>query len=222
MHLAQGRLSRRLRTLATTLVVSVAGLTFVASANAEGSNFVIGDHNSAVGTSVTFWGAQWWKLNSLSGGTAPAAFKGFANNVSGPGCGATWTTDPGNSSDPPLAPLPAVIEVIVASHITKSGRIISGDVSEVVLVATNLGYANNPGHAGTGTVLGVLCSRAAEERAHEEKLKEEEKAREEAKRKEEETKTERRTGRQRKSRKRTERTGRKRKRRRRLHVGLSS
>ena len=42
-----------------------------------GGSFVIGDQNAAVGTSVTFWGAQWWKLNGLSGGAAPAAFKGF-------------------------------------------------------------------------------------------------------------------------------------------------
>src|SRR5207245_10880832 len=45
-----------------------------------GGNFVIGDGNSAVGTHVTFWGAQWAKLNTLSGGDAPAAFKGFEND----------------------------------------------------------------------------------------------------------------------------------------------
>ena len=32
-----------------------------------------------VGNTVMFWGAQWWKNNHLSGGTAPASFKGFAN-----------------------------------------------------------------------------------------------------------------------------------------------
>lgn len=40
---------------------------------ANGGNFVIGDNNAANGTPVTFWGAQWWKLNSLSGGSAPAS-----------------------------------------------------------------------------------------------------------------------------------------------------
>src|SRR5207245_3891944 len=49
-----------------------------------GGSFVVGDLNSVVGTSVTFWGAQWWKLNTLSGGAAPAAFKGFARSPATP------------------------------------------------------------------------------------------------------------------------------------------
>ena len=53
-------------------------------AGATTSNFVVGDGNATLGTHVTFWGAQWWKLNSLSGGTAPAAFKGFANELPKP------------------------------------------------------------------------------------------------------------------------------------------
>ena len=52
-----------------------------------GGSFVIGDNNSGNGTSVTFWGAQWWKLNSLTGGAAPASFKGFALNPPTPSCG---------------------------------------------------------------------------------------------------------------------------------------
>ena len=35
-------------------------------------SFVIGDQSANVGSTVTFWGAQWWKDNDLSGGTAPA------------------------------------------------------------------------------------------------------------------------------------------------------
>jgi hypothetical protein len=137
-------------------------LGFAASASASES-FVIGDENATVGTTVTFWGAQWWKDNALSGGAAPAAFKGFANSPQGqPVCGAPWSTDPGNSSGPPAGPLPETIEAIVASHITKSGSTISGDTAEVVLVATNPGYEGNPGHPGTGTVVAVLC-RAGEE-----------------------------------------------------------
>jgi len=158
------------------MLVFLATLTFVASARAVSigtgerdasvgggggsptSGFVIGDQNAAVGTSVTFWGAKWWKLNSLSGGSAPAAFKGYANTLSGPlVCGGTWSTDPGNSSDPPTSPLPGLIEVIVSSEITKSGPTISGDIHEIVLVQTESGYAPDPGHAGTGMVVGVVC-----------------------------------------------------------------
>jgi hypothetical protein len=127
-------------------------------ATTAGGNFVIGDENAATGTSVTFWGAKWWKANSLSGGGAPAAFKGFANSPSSaPACASNWSTGPGNSSGPPPAPLPEYIAVIVSSHVTQSGSNISGDTSQVVVVKTNTGYAPNPGHAGTGTVVGVVC-----------------------------------------------------------------
>jgi uncharacterized repeat protein (TIGR01451 family) len=122
-----------------------------------GGNFVIGDNNAAVGTAVTFWGAQWWKLNSLSGGTAPASFKGFETTPPAVTCGTDWTTSPGNSPPPPPGPLPPLMAVIVSSSISKSGPTISGDTVHIVLVQTNPGYAPNPGHAGTGTVVAQIC-----------------------------------------------------------------
>lgn len=163
MHATTVRMTRMgRRAIALGVLAMSVTLGFTASAGAAGS-FVIGDQNAAVGSAVSFWGAQWWKDNGLSGGAAPAAFKGFANSLQGPPvCGAPWSTDPGNSSDPPAGPLPETIEGIVASHITKAGHTISGDTAEVVLIATNAGYQGNPGHAGTGTVLAVLC-RAGEE-----------------------------------------------------------
>jgi uncharacterized repeat protein (TIGR01451 family) len=129
---------------------------FVYAISAGGS-FVIADLNSAVGTSVTFWGAQWWKLNSLSGGAAPAAFKGFEDTPPAPSCGTNWTTDPGNSTPPPAGPLPAYMAVIVSSLISKSGSTISGNTPHIVIVKTNPGYDANPGHAGTGTVFAQIC-----------------------------------------------------------------
>lgn len=119
------------------------------------SGFVVGDLNAAVGTDVTYWGAQWWKLNSLSGGLAPAAFKGYEN---GPGASTaldTWITDPGNSSNPPVS-VPTYMSVIVSSSISQSGSTISGNAPHVVIVQTDPGYAGNPGHAGTGTVVAEL------------------------------------------------------------------
>ena len=124
---------------------------------AAGGNFVIGDLNAAVGTAVTFWGAQWWKLNSLSGGSAPAAFKGFETTPATATCGTNWTTGPGNSPPPPPGPLPSLMAVLVSSSIDKSGSTISGNTVHVVLVQTNPGYQPNPGHAGTGTVVAQLC-----------------------------------------------------------------
>jgi hypothetical protein len=121
-------------------------------------DFVVGDGNASIGSAVTFWGAQWWKLNSLSGGTAPAAFKGFENVPNTPpACGVNWSTAPGNSAPPPAGPLPAFMAVIVSSTISKSGSTISGDTAHVVIVKTNPGYSPNPGHAGTGTVVATIC-----------------------------------------------------------------
>lgn len=120
-----------------------------------GGAFVVGDR-SAVG-SVTFWGAQWWKLNSLTGGSAPAAFKGFASAPATPACGVNWTTAPGNSPPPPAGPLPALMGVIVSSSISQSGSTISGNTVHIVIVQTNPGYDANPGHAGTGTVIATYC-----------------------------------------------------------------
>ena len=121
----------------------------------EGGSFVIGDHNS--GTAVTFWGAKWAKENSLSGGAAPLSFKGFAENPNTPSCGTGWSADPGNSTPPPDGPLPAFMAVIVSSSADKSGSTISGNTVHIVIVKTNPGYTSNPGHAGTGTVVGQVC-----------------------------------------------------------------
>jgi hypothetical protein len=121
--------------------------------------FVIGDQSVNVGDTVTFWGAQWWKDNDLSVGTAPASFKGFADTAvaTEDSCGSSWTTRPGNSSFPPAAPLPDTLRMVVSSTITKSGPVISGDVTEVVEVTVKPGYEPNPGHPGTGTVKDILC-----------------------------------------------------------------
>jgi hypothetical protein len=130
--------------------------TFVITA--PNVNFVIGDGNAAVGTQVTFWGAQWSKLNSLSGGSATNSFKGFANATSSDPatCGGTWTSDPGNSSGPPSA-IPEYITVIVTSSVNKNGSVISGNNVRKVIVKTNPGYGPDPSQAGTGTVYSVVC-----------------------------------------------------------------
>jgi hypothetical protein len=123
---------------------------------------VIGDQNATVGAAVTFdevhwWGSEWWRLNSLSRGRAPAAFKGFAESSSSPAtCGENWTTKAGNGSAPP-ATVPEYMEVIAASKITHSGSTISGNAPEVVVVKTGPGYAPSPGDRGTGRVVAIAC-----------------------------------------------------------------
>jgi len=124
---------------------------------ASGGSFVIGNRNSAVGTAVTFWGSQWAKRNSLSGGPAPASFKGFEGSVTAPVCGIQWATRPGNSARPPHGPLPDFMAVIVASSIKKHGSVISGNAPHLVVVKTGPGYKPDPGHAGVGTVVAQIC-----------------------------------------------------------------
>ncbi len=136
---------------ATTTIVIFGGLT-------GGGSFVIGDRDVAVGTHVTFWGAQWWKANSLSGGAAPPSFKGFADDPSTTPvvCGGQWTTAPGNSADPPDS-VPSFMAVIASSSVGRHGRTIAGDIPHLVIVRTDPGYAANPGHAGLGTVVFQVC-----------------------------------------------------------------
>ena len=123
-----------------------------------GGVFVVGDQAPhGLLSSVTFWGSQWAKRNSLSGGGAPASFKGFENTVAAPSCGSTWTTAPGNSAGPP-ATVGQYIAVVVASKISKKGSTITGNVAQIIIVKTDAGYGPSPGHAGSGTVLQVLCS----------------------------------------------------------------
>ena len=127
--------------------------------------FVLGDVTAATpfpATSVEFWGADWSTENMLSGGLAPTAFKGFASTVQLPtsspptACAGPWTTAPGNSSSPP-AGVPAYMGVLVSSSVTKSGSTISGNTTEIVVVETGSGYAPDPGHHGTGTIVATYC-----------------------------------------------------------------
>lgn len=108
------------------------------------------------GAGVEFWGAMWASMNSLSGGPAPSDFKGFASTAPQT-CGGGWASTPGNSSAPPLGPLPSYMGVIVSSTVAQSGNMISGDVPKIVVVVTNPGYAPNVGHPGTGTVVATYC-----------------------------------------------------------------
>lgn len=127
--------------------------------------FVLGDSTVAASTSSTnvpWWGATWSSLNSLSGGSAPSAFKGFADNATLPTsspvtvCGGTFTTRPGNSSTPPSS-VPAYMGVLVSSSITQSGSAVSGKYGKIVVVKTAVGYAGNPGHPGGGTIVATFC-----------------------------------------------------------------
>ncbi len=120
--------------------------------------FVIGDVEAhAVNDIVNFWGSQWWKNNTMSGGSSSgvASFKGYADSSTNV-CGGTWTSLPGNSSNPPET-IPDDVLIIVTSKVIKNGNAISGDIKQMVTVHHDGVYQDNPGHHGGGKVINVVC-----------------------------------------------------------------
>jgi hypothetical protein len=128
--------------------------------------FTLGDvsvNNATSTTVLTWWADTWNSLNVLSGGSAPAAFKGFASHLLNGGqpttqlaCGDAFTSTGGNSSGPP-GTVPAYMAVAVSSKITKSGSVIAGNVKKVVIVQTLPGYQPMPVSFGTGNVVATIC-----------------------------------------------------------------
>lgn len=118
--------------------------------------FTVGDQVG--GPAVTWWSSRWSTANPLSGGPAPAAFKGFAGApaTTPPSCDAGWTTSPGNSPATP-ADVPSFMGVVVTGSVSQSGSQLAGSVDRIVVVRTDPGYAPNPGHPGTGTVVATYC-----------------------------------------------------------------
>ena len=116
----------------------------------EHGAFVIGDDGAQVNATVTWWSPSWAKANILSGGAAPASFKGFAATLvpTPPKVGGTWSTGPGGSPKPPKT-VPTYMAVIVTSSVTQDGSSISGDIVRIVLVKNGPTY-------GTGTIVAIL------------------------------------------------------------------
>ncbi len=106
---------------------------------------------------MNFWGAQWWQNNQMSGqvDNGVAAFKGFASSANN-FCGGVWSTQPGNSSNPPET-IPSDFVIIVTSKVLKNGSTISGDIKQIIVVHQDGNYQDNPGHAGGGTVTSIFC-----------------------------------------------------------------
>ncbi|GAC1611755.1 MAG: hypothetical protein NVS3B26_27780 [Mycobacteriales bacterium] len=127
--------------------------------------FTLGDRTVAAAspsTSITWWADNWYQLNSLTGGTAPSSFKGFAATVALPtstppaACGGNWQTLPGNSP-PPTAGVPSYMGVLVTSRVSKTGNSIAGNTTHIVVVRTDPGYAPDPQSHGTGTIVATYC-----------------------------------------------------------------
>ena len=142
---------------------SSASATAVVFAFPPGGSFVVGDTSAVSGGAVTWWGSQWAKENTFSGGIAPSAMKGFAPGAPVPtttppaACGGPWSTTGGNSPPPPESGIPSFMGVFTTNSAVKSGPSISGNTVSIVVVQVNPGYAPNPGHQGTGTVIATFC-----------------------------------------------------------------
>ena len=118
--------------------------------------FAISTSRSAIGSQVTYFGAQWSSANPLSSGSAPNSFKGFITAPgTPPACGGSFTTAPGNSGAPP-ANVPTYMGTIATSTVAKNGSTITGDRTQIVVVRTD-GYGSL-GNGGTGTVVAIVCS----------------------------------------------------------------
>jgi hypothetical protein len=48
--------------------------------------------------------------------------------------------------------------VVISSSVTQAGSTELGNITKIVIVKTNPGYAGNPGHAGTGTIVATLST----------------------------------------------------------------
>jgi FtsP/CotA-like multicopper oxidase with cupredoxin domain len=124
--------------------------------------FAVGNKSVAAGGTLTWWDSQWGKANDLTDNSVPAAFKGFAENVNLPtssppaGCAGPWTAGPA-TSPPPATKIPTFMGVLVTSAVNKSGNVISGNTTKIIVVKVKPGYAPNAGHAGTGAKVGVFC-----------------------------------------------------------------
>lgn len=151
-----------------TLTADFAGDTYYLSSEAtaqtltvyQPTQFVIWGGNAPnladavkVGQDFTFWGAQWAKQVTGGDFRANNSFKGYADTVTG----TTWTSRPGNSSNPP-ANVASYISVIVATQAAKNGSVESGNVAEIAVLKVDdpSGYEPNPGHPASGAVVAIL------------------------------------------------------------------
>lgn len=113
-----------------------------------GGVFAVGDASAS--GEVTFWSPSWWLANTLSGGAAPASFKGLTQ-ASAPSRGLYWTASPGFDHAP--AAVPEWMAVIVASKVTKNESTIRGDTVRVVVVHVD---AYDKALLGRGTVVATV------------------------------------------------------------------
>jgi hypothetical protein len=124
----------------------------------DGGTFVVGDLSASRSPTVTYWSSEWYLDSSLTGGRAPAAFKGFADSPSAPtDCATDWQSRGGGSTDAAEV-IPGYTAMLVTDKVVKRGWRLSGSTTAIVVVRVGDGYQSSPGHASTAEILGYLCT----------------------------------------------------------------
>ena len=137
-------------------------------------DFVVWGGNSGglhLNQPVNFWGNQWDKQVTWGDYKKSSNFKGFADSlppfalceVNAHTTGtplldqSCWTAKTGQSN-PPSAPLPQHIGVLVSTSIVAGTNAIYGNVSALVIVnvSPNPAYTSDPGKPGYGTIEAVI------------------------------------------------------------------
>lgn len=99
---------------------------------------------------MTFWGSEWAKQNTLNG--VGSAFKGFANNPSSKATRLRRRMDDRTRQQLLPSRFRPRLHGHDRHHLNRpDGNTISGNITHIVVVVTDPGYASNPGHPGTGT-----------------------------------------------------------------------
>jgi PKD repeat protein len=110
-----------------------------------GGIFAIGDVSTTGG--VTFWSPSWSLLNTLSGGSAPPSFKGFATTPVDTG----WLAPPGFDHVPTT--VPEWMAVLLANRVTKVGDTITVTTTRTVVVHV---ATYDPALAGQGAIVATI------------------------------------------------------------------
>jgi hypothetical protein len=144
------------------LSASTSNCVTMASAPSSGA-FVVGNSsagNPTNGTDVTFYGQNWGKDNSFSGGNADSGLNGYVTSSGGYTCGATWSSSTKSTATPPST-IPGDMLVIVSSKVSESGTTVSGTILHIVVVAVDSGYSASgmcqQAGQGSGKIVETVC-----------------------------------------------------------------
>lgn len=102
------------------------------------------------GSRVQFWGSKWAKQVAGGDWSGDRGFKGLATTVTA----TTWSARSGDTTKP--GPIPRHIAVIVTQHVTRQGKVTSGDIVAYALLVVDGDPSGRLGDNAYGFVVGLL------------------------------------------------------------------